>query len=364
MSISFDLSTIFQASTAVSRSISAENPTGEKGKGAMAAPSPDGPASAMGIGWKARPYITVKGGETVVLADIEGPGIVMHIWMTLGGEKFFRDLVLRFYWDGEEEPSVEVPYGDFFCNGWGVPVNVVSEPVNVNPLGGFNGYWPMPFRRSARITVENTRRVDLEMLFYQIDYALAEVPEDSTYFHAQWRRQNPIPRGTEYTIVDGISGKGRFAGVYLAWEQRHNRWWGEGEVKFYIDGDTQFPTYCGTGLEDYFGGAWGFFTNDQQAYEMYSAPYLGYHQLIKPDGFMSACMRHGLYRWHIRDPILFGADFKATVQPLGWQVDAEDKQKYLHLQDDVASTAFWYQSEPHAAFPPLPDRDSRDVTVK
>ncbi|MDG0812753.1 glycoside hydrolase family 172 protein [Cohnella rhizosphaerae] len=228
MSISFDLSTIFQASNAVSRSISAENPTGEKGKGAMALPSPDGPASDMGIGWKAQPYITVKAGETVVLADIRGPGIVTHLWTTLVGEPFYRDLVLRFYWDGEAAPSVEVPYGDFFCNGWGVPVNVVSEPVNVNPLGGFNCYWPMPFRRSARITVENTRLVDLDMLFYQIDYALADVPQDSAYFHAQWRRKNPVPCGEAYTIVDGIAGKGRFAGVYLAWGQRHNRWWGGG----------------------------------------------------------------------------------------------------------------------------------------
>jgi hypothetical protein len=364
MSASFDLSNIFHTSNAQSRSISAENPTGEKGKGGMAVPDPNGLSSDLGIGWKVNPWVLVKKGETVTLADIKGPGMITHIWTTAGSEKFFRDCVLRFYWDDETEPSIEVPYGDFFCNGWGVQVNVLSIPINVNPLGGFNSYWPMPFRKSAKITIQNNRMVDLDKLFYQIDYVLTDVPADSMYLHAQWRRQNPIPRGQEYTIIDGIKGKGRFAGVYLAWGQNSNKWWGEGEVKFYIDGDTEFPTYCGTGLEDYFGGAWGFITNNHKAYETFSAPYLGYHQLIKPDGYMVANMRHGLYRWHILDPVFFREDFKATIQPLGWRIAADESWKYSHLQDDVASTAFWYQVDPHEPFPTLPDRDSRDVTVE
>lgn len=357
---SFDLSNLFMSSNAVSRSISAENPTGEKGKGAMAVPDDQSPASELGMGWKVRPCITIKGGETVTLADIDGPGLITHIWMTSGNDAFCRDLILRFYWDDESEPSVEVPYGDFYCMGWGVPANVTSIPVNVNPRGGCNSYWPMPFRKKAKLTIQNERLADC-VLFYQIDYVLTEVPEDSLYFHAQWRRSNPLPYGEEYTIVDGIAGKGRFAGVYLAWGQNNNLWWGEGEVKFYIDGDREFPTYCGTGAEDYFGGAWGFFTPDKQSYETFTAPYLGYHQWIRPDGFNSANTRHGMYRWHILDPIFFHQDFKATIQALGWRKSIEGKDKYLPLQDDIASTAFWYQLDPHQPFPPFPARRLREV---
>ena len=181
------------------------------------------------------------------------------------------------------------------------------------------------------------------------------------YFHAQWRRANPLPYGQEYTILDNVRGKGRFAGVYLAWGQNNNGWWGEGEVKFYIDGDTEFPTYCGTGTEDYFGGAWCFANKEGNAYETFSAPFLGYHQLIKPDGFMGANTRHGLYRWHILDPVFFHSDFKATIQALGWRNAVGGRLEFLPLQDDLASTAFWYQLEPHAPMPKLPDRKYREV---
>ena len=300
----FDLSNIFLSSSAESRSISAENPNGEKGGGAKALPDSNSWARELGQGWKVSPCITVKSGETVTLADIQGPGMITHIWTTCSTDAY-RDCILRFYWDGEEKPSVEVPYGDFFCNGWGVRTNVVSLPINVNPSGGFNSYWPMPFKKSARITLENQRPVDIEGFFYQIDYLLNSVPEDCMYFHACWRRSNPVPFKKEYVILDGVKGKGRFAGVYMAWGQNNNNWWGEGEVKFYIDGDSDFPTYCGTGTEDYFGGAWGFFNKDSNGYETYSAPFLGFHQVIKPDGFMSANMRYGLYRWHIMDPVFF-----------------------------------------------------------
>lgn len=357
--VAFDLSTIYMPSNALFRSISAENPTGEKGKGGMALPDPDGYARHLGQGWKASPFLTLKAGETATIADIAGPGMITHIWTTCGAAAY-RDCIIRFYWDGESEPSVEVPYGDFFCNGWGVRANVVSIPVNVNPTGGFNCYWPMPFRQSCTITIENQRAADVR-LFYQVDYLLTDVPEDSMYFHAQWRRANPLPLGEEYTIVDGVKGRGRYAGVYLAWGQNNNLWWGEGEVKFYWDGDGDFPTYCGTGLEDYFGGAWGFANNDQTARDTYSAPYLGYHQLIKPDGYKVANTRHGLYRWHIVDPVLFQHEFKATVQALGWRGNTGESAEYKQLQDDIASTAFWYQQEPHAPFPTLPDCRFREV---
>lgn len=358
---SYDLASIFRSSNAVSRSISAENPTGEKGKGAMAVPDEKSASRDLGQGWKVRPCISLKAGETVTLAEIKGPGMITHIWMT-SDLKAYRDCILRFYWDDEIEPSIEVPFGDFFCNGWGVRANVLSIPINVNPAGGFNSYWPMPFKKSARITIENQRVEEIRGFFYQVDYILDEMPEDAMYFHAQWRRENPVQYAREYTIVDNIKGNGRFAGVYIAWGQNNNLWWGEGEIKYYIDGDTDFPTYCGTGTEDFFGGAWGFVNSTHNAYETYSGPYLGYHQLIKPDGFNGANMRHGLYRWHIADPFLFKNDFRATIQALGWRNPIKDiPGKFLALQDDLASTAYWYQSEPHNKFPQIPYRDYREV---
>ncbi len=358
---SYHLSNLHVPSRAVSRSISAENPRGEKGRGAMAMPGPQDAGRDLGQGWKIAPAITLGAGETVVLADIDGPGLITHIWTT-AFPAAIRDCILRFYWDGEETPSVEVPYGDFFCNGWPVRANVLSEPINVNPNGGFNSYWPMPFRRHARITVENQRPEALFGFFYQVDYLLDDIAEDSLYFHAQWRRENPVQYAREYTIVDGIRGKGRFAGLYMAWGQNSNGWWGEGEVKFYLDGDTEFPTYCGTGTEDYFGGAWCFGNSRGDGYETYSAPYLGYHQIIRPDGHNGANMRHGLYRWHILDPIFFEHDFRATVQALGWRnFGGGIPNRFLALQDDLASTAVWYQQEPHAPFPVLPGRDDREV---
>ncbi len=353
---SYNLAGIFKSSSAVSRSICAENPAGEKGKGAMAVPDEKSAARELGQGWKVRPCINLKAGETVTLAEIKGPGMITHIWITCS-PKCYRDCILRIYWDGENEPSVEVPLGDFFCNGWGVRVNVLSIPINVNPSGGFNSYWPMPFRKSAKVTVENQRPEQIDGFFYQFDYVLDEIPGDYMYFHAQWRRENPVRYAREYIILDGVKGKGRFAGVYIALGQNNNGWWGEGEVKYYIDGDTDYPTYCGTGTEDFFGGAWGFCNSDNSGYETYSASYLGYHQLIKPDGFFVANMRHGLYRWHIADPVFFSNDFKATIQALGWRSEG----RYLALQDDLASTAYWYQTEPHNRFPRIPDKNCREV---
>jgi len=357
----FSLSNIFISSEAQSRSISAENPTGEKGGGAKELPVGECPSRGLGVGWKIRPCININAGEVITLADIKEPGIITHIWMTCE-QSVNRDLVLRFYWDGEETPSVEVPYGDFFCNAYSERACINSIPVNVNPKGGFNSYWPMPFKKCAKITIENQRAVPITSFFYQVDYINTEVPENSMYFHSQWRRQNPVTYKKEYTILDNITGNGKFVGVYLAWGQNNNYWWGEGEVKFFIDGDLEFPTYCGTGTEDYFGGAWGFMNKANTEYETYSAPFLGYPQCIKPDGCGSANLRHGLYRWHIMDPIFFKSDFKATVQALGWRNPVANLPgRFLPLQDDISSTAFWYQSEPHSQFPILPDVDYREL---
>jgi len=275
--------------------------------------------------------------------------------------KEWRRIVLRCYWDDEKSPSVEVPLGDFFCNGWCVPCSVNSLAIAVNPVGGFNSYWEMPFRKSAKITVESLNHEPIEGFFYQITYTLTEIPEDVGYFHAQWRRNNPLPYKEVHTLVDGIKGQGHFVGTYMAWGVNNNGWWGEGEIKFYLDGDKDFPTICGTGTEDYFGGAWGFVFPEGQ-YGAFSAAYSGMPQVIRPDGFTSANTRFGLYRWHIMDPIRFEQDLRVTMQALGWRNPMGKQQaKFLPLQDDIASVAFWYQAEPHAPFPKLSDRDYLEV---
>jgi hypothetical protein len=350
-----DLGNLARQSNAVTRSISAENPTGGKGQGGMAVEGVGAEAALElgGQGWKVSPCIHLEPNSTVVLADIEGPGAIQHIWMTMH-PRHWRNLILRFYWDHEEFPSVEVPLGDFFCNGWCVRSNVNSIPISVNPAGGMNSYWEMPFRRHCRITVENLIPEEVKHFFYQIDYTLTEVPDDYAYFHAQWRRSNPVPYKSVHTVLDGVEGKGQYVGTYMAWGAHNSGWWGEGEIKFYVDGDTEFPTICGTGTEDYFGGAWAFENPDRAGeYGKYSTPYLGMPQVIEPTGFTKNQQRFGLYRWHVPDPIRFAQDLRITIQALGWRGTIAGKQRYLPLQDDIASTAIWYQSEPHVTFPVL-----------
>jgi len=325
-------------SDAETRSISAENPNGEKGAGAQDMPDENNAGSMLGQGWKIRPCITVEKGATLTLAAIDGPGVIQHIWITVD-PKAYRDCVLRVYWDNEKTPSVETPLGDFFCNGHSIRHNVNSLPVAVNPSGGFNCYWPMPFRKHARITIENQRHEDIGGFFYQIDYALKEVPENAAYFHAQWRRSMTSRKCPEHVILEGIKGKGHYVGTFLAWTQMSNGWWGEGEIKFFMDGDTDFPTICGTGTEDYFGGAWCFG-------ETYSTPFLGYPLWRKEPGEVP---KHDLYRWHILDPIRFKEDLTVTIQALGWWPN----HKYEPLTDDISSVGYWYQTEPHAKYPKM-----------
>lgn len=354
------LGSLSRLSNAQTRSISAENPTGAKGQGGKATEGRGAiAAQELGQGWKVSPSIAVKGKSTVVLADIDGPGAIQHIWMTISPE-FWRRMILRFYWDGEETPSIEVPLGDFFCNGWGVRCNVSSLPVAVNPAGGFNSYWEMPFRKHARITVENLSPDDSTSLYYQITYTLTEVPEDRAYLHAQFRRNNPLPYQEVHTLLEGVRGQGQYVGTYIAWGVNNNGWWGEGEIKFYMDGDTGFPTICGTGTEDYFGGAWNF-EHPRGEYGVFSTAYLGLPQVIKPDGLYQSQQRFGMYRWHVMDPIRFQEDLRVTIQALGWRAQLSGGRRYLPLQDDIASTSYWYQTEPHAQFPTLPDMNYLEV---
>lgn len=360
MRASFGLNNITQIVEAErTRSITAENPDGAVGAGGQ-------DASNLGPGRKGRPCLRdVPAGATETLAEIDGPGVIRHVWITVpdsteDSDHVLRDLVLRMYWDDEDDPSVEVPLGDFFCNGHATRTDVDSMPVVVAPDGGFNMYFPMPFREHARVTVENQSPGELPAFFFQIDYSLVdELDEETGYFHAQFRRENPTTVAEDHTIVDGIEGRGQFVGTYLAWTALTDYWWGEGEVKAYIDGDEEYPTICGTGTEDYVGGAWCFNdpTNADEGFRTprtYSTPFVGYPQYEAGEDGQGGPPRHGLYRWHIPDPIRFTEDLRVTVQQIG-----HDGDQLFERSDDVASVAYWYQDEPHAQFPDLPGRTER-----
>ena len=353
--LDMNLGNLSRLSDAQTRSISAENFTGEKGKGGMAVPDVNNvtrnvnnasyAARDLGETWKVNPYIKIGSGETVTIAEIDGPGAIQHIWMTPTG--VWRYTIIRIYWDGETTPSVECPIGDFFCMGWNEYAPVVSLPVCVNPGSAFNCYWSMPFRKKCKITMENINDKDEMTLYYQIDYTLTEVPEDAAYFHAQFRRDR-WDESSDFTIIDGIKGQGHYVGVYLALGVHNNGWWGEGEIKFFIDGDKKYPTICGTGTEDYFCGSYNFDRGGK--YVEFCTPYAGLCQVIRPDGTYKSQERFGLYRWHIMDPIRFRKDLKVTIQDLGWRKDG----RYLAQHSDIAATTFWYQAEPHAKFPAFP----------
>jgi len=349
------LGNLFLLSNAKSRSISPENITGEKGRGGMAKlgeGSASNAARDLGQGWKVNPFIKIGKGETITLAEIDGSGAINHIWMTPTGN--WRFSILRIYWDGEKEPSVECPVGDFFGMGWGEYAPLQSLAICVNPGSAFNCYWQMPFRNKCKITMQNIDEKEMS-LYYQVDYCLTEVPKNASYFHAQFHRTNPLKYKDVYTIVDQIKGKGQYVGTYLAWQVNNNGWWGEGEIKFFMDGDKEFPTICGTGTEDYFCGSYNFDRNGK--YTEFCTPYSGLHQVIRPDGAYRSNQRFGLYRWHITDPIRFEKELKVTIQALGWTGNG----RYLPLQDDIASVAFWYQTEPHQSFSALPTKDELEV---
>jgi len=349
------LGNLSRLSAAKSFSITPENPTGEKGKGGMIKEGTAAYAAReLGQGWKENPFIVVQPGQTFTLADIQSSGAIEHIWMTPTGN--WRLSILRFYWDDEKEPSVEVPVGDFFAMGWNKYARLSSLPVAVNPGSAFNSYWVMPFRKHARVTLQNLDDTPVT-IYYEIDYTNTTVPSDSAYFHAQFRRINPLPYKGVYIILDNVKGEGQYVGTYIAWGTHSTGWWGEGEVKFYIDGDKDFPTINSTGTEDYFGGSYDFENQEKKQYEEFTAPYSGLVQVIRPDGLYQSQQRFGMYRWHIPDPVRFKSDLRVTIQALGWQSGG----RYLPLMDDISSVAYWYQAEPHQSFPKLPGREQLEV---
>ena len=341
------------------RSVTAENPTGEKGRGGMAVPDPSDPnpfqgaraADDLGQGWKVRPFVRINAGETAVLMDVQGPGIIQHIWLVenTGTENMGRGMVLRIYWDDEEAPSVECPALEFFAVGHGRVGYVNSLAVVVNPLNSLNCFWPMPFGTRARVTLANEGAEDNLLVGYQITYVETAVNDDAGRFHAQYRQtrtadQNPC------ILLDNVRGQGRYVGTFLAWTQGEKGWFGEGEVKFYLDGDERFPTICGTGTEDYFLASYGLPSTYSTAYAGSVLP--SHHNAVLPQHW-------SLYRWHIQDPICFQEDLRVTIHALGLG------DKYRILQHDaIASVASWYQTEPHAPFPAFPGLTERQLLTK
>ncbi|SCB75629.1 glycoside hydrolase family 172 protein [Weissella bombi] len=352
------------------RTISPENMTGEKGKAAMT-------GSDLGPERKGHAAISLKQGETVTVADIHDAGEIRHIWMTIAdatpaGSFVLRDVVLRMYWDDSETPAVEAPIGDFFFNGFAQRQEIDSALINVNPVGGFNSYFPMPFKKHAVITITNEHPADVPDFFYTINYVVKEQPEEIAYFHAYWNREDYTKKQQDYTILPTIHGAGHYIGTYFELAALQRYWWGEGEFKFYIDGDGQYPTVTSTGSEDYFGGAWAFHVEDdgQIHAQTFQHQYLGYPLMDRYDhtrenfstgdamplhGFGNDSLpMHALYRLHLPDPIFFKDDLTVKVQQIG-----NDDIKLFERSDDIASVAYWYQDVPTSELPTILSRDER-----
>ena len=281
-------------------------------------------------------------GERQVVAELTGPAVIRHIWITTKCviPQTQALLIFRVWWDDEKEPSIEVPLGDFFGVGFGKERNFRSLMVEMIPAGGeqhsaLNSYWEMPFREKARIEIENLSYRTVSMFFIQVDYErFPALPDDTLYFHAQYRRENPVKLHEPYTILD-VKGRGTYVGTIMNYRLLGPGAWVEGAQNFFIDGEIE-PSLPGTGSEDYFGHAWGFRIDD-------AALLHGTSFGPTDEGKMTA------YRFHVPDPVRFKKSIRATIRCHGW--DVGDRQ------DDYASIALWYQDEPHAPFPAMPGVD-------
>lgn len=340
------------------RSISPENPTGEKGKGGMAdIPEEEKethPARELGRGWKVRPFIRLHKGETITLCDITGEGIIRHIWM-VNGHSISREIILRMYYEGATLPAVEVPVGDFFFNAWNKNTLINSSMVTVNPAKGYNSWWAIPFKKKVKITLENRSWDDMDV-YYQIDYQLRKLPEKIGYFHATFHRVNPLPYKEDYVILDTIYGQGHYVGTFVAYGAHNNNWWGEGEVKFFIDDDHEYPTICTTGQEDYFLGSYNFENWETKEYQYHSTLYSGFYK-IKNDNLYAGQVRFGMYRIHQQDPIYFKKNLKVTMQCLGWM----SEHRFHVQQDDIASVSYYYLNSPEGNPSILPSKEECEI---
>lgn len=348
-------------SNAKSRSLSAENFNGEPNAGGLATEGTGKEcARLLGKGWKISPSYKVEPGEVFKMADIKGSGLIQSMWMSgyVG-----RDVIIRMYWDDQEQASVECPLSDFFAAGWQTNGNKYFSPdfkqlnsamIAVNPNLGMNCFWPMPFRKHAVITLEN-RGVVPRVIYYQANYALTDIPEECAYFHAQFRCATPLIQGEDYVILDGVKGRGHYIGTALSVGLNGTgNWWGEGEVKFFMDGDEN-PTICGTGTEDYFLGAYDWDVAGE--YRMYNSLYGGMYYVRDPKHYDNQ-MRFSMYRWHIPDPVRFEKNLKVTIQDIGWY----EPSLYKARRDDFFSVAYWYQDLCTAPFPKLPENIDLEIS--
>lgn len=336
-------------------SISPENLTGEKGKGGMAIKgSASNAARELGQGWKVNPYLVSAPGEVTVLADVKGQGAIKHIWITDAG-KVGRFLILRIYFDGHKNPAVEAPLSDFFASAeYSEYRQLSSLAMCTNPSGGMNCYFEMPYYESFKVELENIGSENCQ-IFYQIDCEEKLLAPGTLYFHAQFRRVNPLPYMEPYVILDNVKGNGHYVGTYMLWGTKSNGWWGEGEIKFYIDGDNDFPTICGTGTEDYFCGSHNFDVNG--AYTEFTTPYAGMYKVSRTNATYLSQRYFNMYRWHITDPIYFENDLRVTIQALGWRSEG----RYLPLQDDISSVAYWYSDTLEDIYPPFPTKNELEI---
>lgn len=309
-------------------------------------------SSSADLNWKngngdARP---ISPGQTLTLAELKGPGRITHIWFTIADNErsYGKKLVLRMFWDDEKTPSVESPMNDFFCQGHGLDLKVNSLPFRVTSEGrARNCYFPMPFRKSARIEVVNEGKEPVHALYWYIDWQkLIDLPKDTAYFHAKYRQEYPCKKGSDYLILFA-RGKGHYVGCNLSIRSREPGWWGEGDDRFYIDGETE-PRLRGTGSEDYFCDAWG----------------------IRPlDGLFYGCTvmegydtlnRTTAYRFHIPDPVPFKKSLKVTIEHKGArQMPDGQWNGFVERADDFSSVAYWYQVEPHIEFTRMPPVEER-----
>ena len=320
-----------------SRSISFENPTGAPGEGGQA-------ASRLGPCRKGAPNRPFEPGETVDLANIEGPGTIRHIWMTISNRKpeTFRSFVIRAYWDGQEHPSIECPLGDFFGFAHGKVESYQSAVHSLGRNAGMNVWLPMPFLKQAHVTLTNeTERA--VTIYYQIDYTIGdEHPPGVGRLHVLFDRQNPTTLKQDFELLPQRTGKGRYLGSVVGVRALSKNWWGEGEIKVFMDGDEAFPTICGTGTEDWVGLSYG----------LQQTPFL-YH-----GANLSQKQYHSFYRWHLPDPIYWHDTCRITIQQIAW------KDGLVETQDDWSAATFWYEPVPSAPLPQMPDLEARTADLQ
>lgn len=332
----FDLGTGLQ-----SRSISFENPTGAKGAGGMV-------ASPLGVGRKGAPARMIASGETVQLCDIQATGTIRHIWATtFNMPPIFRSVVIRVYWEGQEHPSIEAPLGDFFGFAHGKVVAYQSAVHSVGEAAALNFWLPMPFNKRARITLTNEAPFAVPF-FYQIDYTIGDThPQNFGRMHVSFHRENPTTLKRDFELLSKRTGRGRLIGSVIGVRTERTQWWGEGEMKAYLDGDTEFPTICGTGSEDYVGLSFG----------MQQTPFQYLGCSLNEKGFIS------MYRWHLPDPIYWMEDIRVTIQQIGHRGTSRSPAEYANqlyeIEDDWSAATFWYEPVPSLPLPAMPDLAAR-----